>query len=240
MLNNNGNKNNCGFADEIVSYIYDEIGASKRAKFEDHLAGCSNCTDEFAAVSEARLSVFEWHREEFAHLPTPEIVIPYKRAHEDHSVGLLTGISRWLHLVKSPVAAAAIFAIVFLGVGFVTLRYLGHPETPIASKSEILADTRATTPVIQKVHEQKTESEQKMPEIVSAAAQRRSNLKDNDIRPAKAALQRQVVNKTRVVARSTVKQVPLQTPSTAPVLSNFEDSSDNSLRLADLFADIDG
>ena len=51
---NNGKKQECGFADDIVGYIYDEIGQAERRKFESHLVGCMACTDEFAGISNAR------------------------------------------------------------------------------------------------------------------------------------------------------------------------------------------
>lgn len=58
MLDNE-NKYLCGFADEIVAYMYDEIAQPARTKFEDHLLDCPSCTDEFAGISTARLAMFE-------------------------------------------------------------------------------------------------------------------------------------------------------------------------------------
>ena len=71
-------ENKCGFLSDTVSYLYGEMPESERSTFEDHLAGCEACTDEFAGISFSRFSVLEWQRGEFANLPTPEIVIPYE------------------------------------------------------------------------------------------------------------------------------------------------------------------
>lgn len=70
--------NECPFSDEIISYMYDEMPLSERAKFENHLSKCQLCTDDFAAVSVARFETYDWKRTEFDTLPTPRIVIPYK------------------------------------------------------------------------------------------------------------------------------------------------------------------
>src|SRR5437773_5599682 len=77
MLNNNNHDQSCEFFTEIVSYLYNETGDAERRKFESHLSHCGVCTDEFAAISNARFSIFEWQREEFAKLPTPEFHISY-------------------------------------------------------------------------------------------------------------------------------------------------------------------
>ena len=68
----NEHENKCGFTSDAVSYLYGEMPAHERSVFEDHLAGCDACTDEFAAISYSRVSVMEWQRGEFADLPTPE------------------------------------------------------------------------------------------------------------------------------------------------------------------------
>src|SRR5687768_3655002 len=124
----NTNNHRCGFADEIVSYIYDEIGATDRRRFESHLSECDGCTEEFAAVSNARFSVFEWHREEFAHLLTPEIVIPYAAKQttvaESSSKGALAGFRGFLTLLGRPMAVAATLAVC-IGLGFLTMTYIG-------------------------------------------------------------------------------------------------------------------
>jgi len=235
---NNGNKNNCPFTDEIVSYIYDEIVVSKCEAFENHLAECTVCTDEFAAVSEARFAMFEWRREEFADLPTPEIVIPYETktnvVSETQAAGWLDGLRGFIAQVNFPIAAAAALVIVALGVGFVSLRYLGGDDQTITSTAPTVV------PVPQDAPEQKAveNSEQKENEV-AAANTPRARETSNDVRPVKAAVRRQAVNKANMVADRSKDQRPGTTPANAPVLNNFEENSDNSLRLADLFAEID-
>ena len=223
----NGNKTNCGFADEIVSYIYDEIGAKERAKFETHLAGCSVCTDEFAAVSEARFSMFEWRREAFDSLPTPEIVIPYEPAtradvEEGAPDGLLAGLRGWLAAVKFPVAVAA-GLVVCLGLGFLLMTYLGGGEQQIASNTDV-------PPVgMPKI------DETKIPEV----AVTKVKTKSTEVRPIKAVVRAQPSAPKHVFATNLRNRNSMPAVPNAPVLNNFEADDDNSLRLADLVADID-
>ena len=75
MLHND--KNACEFSSEIVEYIYGELAPANRERFETHLADCTACIDEFAAVSNSRYSVYEWRKIEFEPLETPVFEIPF-------------------------------------------------------------------------------------------------------------------------------------------------------------------
>jgi len=245
MKLNNESKIECPFADEILSYIYDEIDAAERTKFEDHLVGCYVCTDDFAAVSEARFSTFEWRREEFAHLPTPEIVIPYaagSREAERSRLGFLEGIQTFLSHFTSPAAAVAASIIILLGIGLAMLRYVGPSDNSVASI--------ALTPSVG-IHESTMDNQSITGQTSSELSSNRSmettkvpvvrtKASNIAVRPVRVAVHRPGVSGTRLVADNPPKQPVVQSPSNAPVLNNYEDTNDSSLRLADLFADIDG
>jgi anti-sigma factor RsiW len=73
----NGHHNfNGDHGPELVTYIYGEMDDRARASFESHLAGCDDCAAELASVSDARLGVIEWRRNDFDHLSTPAIILP--------------------------------------------------------------------------------------------------------------------------------------------------------------------
>lgn len=78
MLENNKNLT-CDFAEELVSYLYDELANSNKARFEKHLKTCSHCEKELLEFSNARSSILEWRNEEFEILPTPLIEIPFEK-----------------------------------------------------------------------------------------------------------------------------------------------------------------
>ena len=231
---NNG-KTNCPFEDEIISYMYNEMAVAERLNFETHLADCSVCTDDFASISEARFSVFEWQKEEFSHMPTPDIVIPYgpkrKIVAETESVGFLAGLLGWLSPL--PLASAAGLILV-LGIGFLMLQSSGS-EQQIASNISVQPTDVPNTSPVKKIEPEK-QPEVKQPEVAVSTPKTTSN----DNKPIRAVARRQTSYAKQTVATNVRRQPTVTVPSTAPVLSNYEAEDDNSLRLADLFADIDG
>ncbi len=222
--------------DDIVSYIYDEIGEADRTKFETHLRGCHECTNEFAGISNARFSVYEWRREEFTDLPTPEIVIPYvtkTTVEEETSVGLWAGLRGWLTLVKFPAAVAA-GLVLCLGLGFLVLRYLNRVEQPIAANVKNISpiETREVPIALPTVNDKK-------PDV--ALTTEPSVKPSREIRSVKVMEQRRAKNEKHLTASNPAKRNAIPNISNAPVLSeNIEEADDNSLRLSDLFADVDG
>jgi hypothetical protein len=244
MVNNE--KKDCPFEDEIVSYIYDEINGSKRLNFEDHLSRCSVCTDDFAAVSEARLSMFEWHRDAFADLPTPEIVIPYEPGSTAHSMvsSVWFGeLRRFLSFTSFPATAAAL-VILTLGVGFAVLRYFVHTDGRVTAGAKVGTPRPAVNvPVDPPVSDSKPgEVAEKSVQDVRAIKTGRPEGVRNAVRPVRAAVRRPTIAERGLLAVDPgVKKAAVKMPlNSAPVLSNYDDNSDNSLRLADLFADVDG
>lgn len=244
---NNDNENLCGFGDDIVSYIYDEMGTRGRSSFESHLAACTSCTDEFAAVAYARFSVFEWQKEEFSHLATPEIVVPYhvrrpvaQQAVSEGSIARLIGIFTQARL---PLAAAVALAIV-VGLGFAALQFLGTHEQQIASNLNQKAQADVQMPVERPVEAAQASQppDPPMHEIDNTATEiQKTTTAVPARRPANAS--RRVHASRRIVANprtrtANIAQRPAESQvGRAPVLNSFDDYEDSSLRLSDLFDD---
>lgn len=230
------NKDNkhCGLADEIVSYIYDEMDASGRTKFESHLTSCINCTDEFAVISDARFSMFEYRKEEFAHLPTPEIVIPYPARQEwiesGQDSGWLAGLTAVFAFARSPLAVGAALALL-LALGFVARSLIIPDEDSlVGSNSKVPA---VMSPAVLPVA------------TVPQPSQPIVEPEQNEIKSihTSAPAQRQLTRKGpahRRPASSNVDDQNLRQAKRAPVLSQFAEDSDDSLRLSDLFDEIGG
>lgn len=233
-MKTNGKVNNCEFESEIVSYIYDELAAPERAKFERHLAGCSTCTDEFAGISNARFSVFEWQREEFAPLVTPEIVIPYERPVKavvsTENEGWFAGLRSSLFGLPGLAGAA-----VLVTVGAVYLAFNYKPvveqtagvnppvvikETPVALPKNEVSEPKLPSPDVPK------------PEVVATntASTREYNVRAYNVERKP----KQIKNLTAesLPPATVYKDAPKQK---APALSTLEEDDDKSLRLADLF-----
>lgn len=234
---NNANSNNCGYADEILSYIYDEIGGAERLEFETHLAGCTPCTDEFAEISHARFSVFEWRKEEFAHLSTPDIVIPYiakaRVVEENESVGFLAGLRGLLGIASWPVAVAASL-LICLGIGFVAMNYFDNSGEQIAANVNVPV---VASPIVNSVPVQNPPTITKVedPEIRVTNSPKVVTT-PHEIRPIKVVEIRQPRTDRHMTAETQRPYNNISQPNReAPVLNNYDDSDDKSLRLSDLF-----
>jgi anti-sigma factor RsiW len=221
-------ENGCPLSDEIVSYVYGEIAADAEENFETHLAGCMVCTDEFAAVSEARYSMFEWKKEAFDPLATPEILIPYRPP-----VAAVTWVTRmhaWAESLSIPVAVAAL--AVCVGIGFYLVGHndnneqsgasnVARPDSPAPSDLAVTAlPGQAEAPALNKIEPTLK------PRVVSASQRKRV------VRRPDAA---EKPSNSFAVAPRRATDV-----TKAPALTQYPDNDDNSLRLAELFDEVGG
>ncbi|HMS10229.1 MAG TPA: zf-HC2 domain-containing protein, partial [Pyrinomonadaceae bacterium] len=102
----------CERSAEILPYLYKEVSDAERDGFDAHLAECSGCRDEFAAISFSRYSVYEWQREEFAPLATPDLAAAFAPdAADSEPVGWLDGIREWFALPQRIAFAGGVAAI---------------------------------------------------------------------------------------------------------------------------------
>ena len=224
----NEHENNCGFASEAVSYLYGEMPASERSVFEDHLVDCDACTDEFAAISYSRVSVMEWQRGEFAHLPTPEIVIPYEPARAASWVDGVRGLFALPGFGTAIAMAGLLIVITAAFVGYYVNSLTEVPVTvtvPLTDKPAVTdaptsrpAEVIAPLPVPVTVSEKRPASRPAQP-LPAVAKQRAPKV----VRPLTADLNRDIKPVAPVVKE--------------PVLSTYDDEDDKSLRLTDLLDD---
>ena len=226
--------------DDIVSYIYDEIGAAERTKFETHLRGLLRSAPTnlppsqmpvFRSLNGRRKSLHIYQRRRSSSPMTRKELLSKNLPRLD----LLSGLRGWLSLVKFPAAVAA-GLIVCAGLGFLLLTYLGRDEQQIASNrnNSLPAEIRALPDVTPKVETLKPET--------AATKDTPPSLQPNrDVQKVKAVKPRRAISKKQLTARNPVNRNATQNISNAPVLSeNYEEADDNSLRLSDLFADVDG
>ena len=236
---NNGNNERCGFDDAMISYIYDEITAAERRKFETHMVDCSVCTDEFAEISGARFSVFEWQKEAFAELETPRIVIPYTDLPKvgAENGGFFAGLRGLFGGFGIPLTVAASL-LICLGIGFAALTLMSG-ENQVASNI-----------VVEPVRPQQDLAVEKPVQIdepvinakgakLEADVVKGTEPDSREIKPEKAVA---VSKPSQPAKRFTAETNPSTKRGTragrkAPALSNFEEADDRSLRLTDLFND---
>ncbi len=214
----------CSDDDAFVAYLYGEMPTPEREAFEDHLIVCVPCTDEFAAAADSRYSVFEWKKLDFDPLETPVFEIPYAEAKPSYSwVDSLKGI-----FATGPrLATAGAFGLVLAILGFAfyggsfsgeeiaevppipETRSIERPATAPANADPVIGSDDSNTPEIE-------------PALVV--------VKDKE--PQKARRSVKTIAPKSTVAQRTAERVRV------PRLNDFDEFSDESLRLADLVSDI--
>ncbi|MEO7660126.1 MAG: hypothetical protein ABIV48_10975 [Pyrinomonadaceae bacterium] len=240
------NKNNldCGFADEIVSYIYDELTSQERGKFESHLTSCAVCTDEFATISNARFSVFEWQKEEFSKLSTPEFVIPYESSDETAVQGAASGFwagIRDLWAVSNWPLTAVAGIVVMIGLGFIAITVLNRGGNEISANITVETPDTAVTPAPFTRKAVETQPEPQVPESRNdfrAESSPGTSLPDESQTSKSITVRKPKPD--RQVTAGTLRpknQSPAEQSTKTPVLNTYDELDDRSLRLADLFDD---
>lgn len=248
MLDRDNNHNgSCEFASEIVDYIYGEIEELTRDTFDAHLPGCETCTAELAGVSAARLSVMEWRAAEFDSLKTPAIVIPYEKVERDAEQGWLASLQGFFASSPGWAATAAIIpiSVVCLGVALFTFDLFG----PVEVAQQNNAGSNTPRPNQRSGVDGNVARLETAPEVAASKPERDNEIADE---PVKAPVTSVKVSERTTPRPRKAKAVSADTPAKAtdqsqpptrrqraPRLNNFEDEEDDSLRLADLFAQTD-
>jgi hypothetical protein len=228
---NDLNLKGCEFAADIVPYMYGELAPSECLVFESHLLECGDCTDEFAVVSGARYEVYDWKRSEFDLLPTPAFEIPY-RSVEPAPVTWIEKIriafsTPWAApgLAFATVVVLSVFggAVYFSGSGDASIALNNTNKEPVVSQPAIDSARTQGEPALVEREEPVTVVEPK-PQVVRATP--RSNQPRRTVKRAETV-------------RSVETRATVATDRRAPRLNEFNEDEDTSLRLAQLFDDID-
>lgn len=223
--------NACEREGEMLSYLYGELAADGRTRFETHLADCRSCIDEFAAVSHARFAVFEWQREEFAAIPTPKFAIPYQTERETAGIGFIESVRRLIAFGSGP---AAVFAAAAIVVSLVMFGYVFRGKSVETAKN-----TEIQLPPIQKLSETLPSDEKPSVAVVDTLSKDQTRVSvakasvSSRVSRASAAM-RPVTMPTGRATAGNQRKIDLSDRT----LDNDPDT-DETLRLADLFADVD-
>jgi len=221
--------------ENIVAYIYSEMEPENVPAFERHLAECSACADEFAAVSDARLSVFEWKRDAFDTLAVPHLEVPRGKAKAATvGAGWLDAIFTNIRVLAGAAAACAVLAIV-AGLGFYFLKPaetdLNAAVTPVAVPEKKIEVAEKQEPKPVEIKPEPTAVKRKEPAVTK---------REFTPVPVVARTHRPRINNSLVAkATPTPQQAKSTNQDRLPTLNNFEETEDDSLRLADLLADVD-
>ncbi len=226
----------CKFSADMVPYMYAELSAASSSAFESHLIECGACTDEFAAMSNARYEVYDWKRLEFDPIATPKFAIPFQS--ESHSVA-----SSWIEKVRTAVSGSwAIPGVAFAGLAIISVLVAVFILSG-AHDPEIAANTGALNTGINNLAVGRAPESSGLPvasEPVSEVSPGRPFRSDLES-IAKPAPRKPAVRNVKVNTRSYVfTQASAQNEQKEiPRLNEFSEDEDTSLRLAELFDDLD-
>ncbi len=256
MNNNNHHPKNCSFAEEIVAYIYDEIAGRDKLVFENHLANCARCATEVAEFTNVSFSIGAWRDNEFSHLQTPNIVIPYETAQTNKVVDGVSALwwsdfRQIFSLSPSWITASAAMAVLVICVGlvFTVVKFSNNTDVagidnsavkPIVSPTAEIVNNPAKEILVENSPKPPNDASEVSPKVTEAKIT--VKLPNNVVKVSDAPKSKVVRQNSEVVTpnKPQVKnnQKPLQNKK-APSLDNFEEDEDDSLRLADLFAEIE-
>jgi hypothetical protein len=228
----------CGFSADMVPYMYAELPAAKSVLFEDHLLKCTTCTDEFASLSTARYEVYDWKKLEFDKIPTPAFATALKSE-------LAPTTSSWTDRVRAAFSAGwAVPGVAFAALAIVSIFAAifvssGGDDMQIAAKD--ISNTAAETELVKERTEDsgrfehsepidKTAIKSAGPVVASApSAAPRADSRKAALRRTKATSRSYEF--TQASARNVSKKILR--------LNEFAEDEDNSLRLTELFDDLE-
>ena len=258
MINNNNHNSSCAFNEQLVSYLYGEYDGAEKVKFETHLKDCSNCADELASLGFVRSSISDWKAAEFSSLATPDFDISFIEAAETDS----SRTHNWFDEFKkiftfNPQLAAAAFAglIVCVGIALFALNFSGN-RSEVAQNID---NTNSTKTSVSPIVEIKPKSEEAKvtttkEEKTSAITKTADLPKTTAAREQPSATTDKTVVKVSSDAPKNNSETPVRSPKMAnnevkkpspvqkrkvPNLNNLEEDEDETIRLADLFAELD-
>lgn len=258
MRNNSPLNFNCEFAPEIVDFLYGEIGGERKKVFSNHLINCSDCADEVAEFSGIRFSIKDWKSSEFDKLATPNIQIPYQIPVV--AVSNKTLVS-WVDSVRgffklSPVLSGAMAVLLLglmVGLGFLILdkkeiQFVAetNSKNTIDLNPSLSPDKSVGIGEKNVAESRETNANKDSAEILKAE----NKIADKEMKPVEA---RKIESKQKVEAIKTNVKTPVQNvisnndkdakvtqTKKKPRLNELpEETEDDGLRLADLFAELD-
>ncbi len=253
MLNNNHKNSVCGFSEALVSYLYDESNDAEKAVFKKHLDKCSVCSDEIASFSGVHFSINNWKLKEFSGLESPIIEIPYEKPEKSMIVSGTQ--SSWLSVLRnlfnlspawSLATASAVVLALCIGIVFYAMNSRQPNDIAASNKNQ-------SKPVVSPTVENKSpqanvnsnempdkqpkpvvEPKSPQPEVTISKGTNQTNSK-----AVKISNNQRTNQKSENVYKNNEVKTPNKNTTKDPKIVDDEEEEDNTLRLAELFDEID-
>jgi hypothetical protein len=152
MSNNNHHNLQCGFAEDLVSFLYGEINSAEKAEFEKHLDNCSNCDQELAGLGFVRSSIGDLREEMLSVLETQTFEIPYNESQKTFATSAKSKTSRsWIDRLRNlfslssswaTATSAFAFLVVLVGITIFVFNF-SKPNQVLEVKIEGITNQNA-------------------------------------------------------------------------------------------------
>lgn len=262
MKNNSPQNFNCEFSPETIDFIYGEMSDEGKSAFQIHLNKCEDCADEIREFSDIKFSIQDWKMSEFDKIPTPKFEIPYQKTKEvvitNEKILFYDSVRNYFRLSPILSGAAAFTILAFLIGSAVFLIEKNRSGQDVAEKTPTtnLSPTPKVinSPVNSESEKQATKiAGQNITEIENPSSVLVDN-KDKNVEksvPLKANNKIVKEEKTQEIKAIERKSAPNENLTNKeqkaaqltkkPRLNDLpeEEEEDNSLRLSDMFADLD-
>lgn len=243
MFEKDGRSGECELGVEIVSYLYGEIEGDEKRAFEQHMTGCSSCMAEFASFSSVTSSFSEWKAAAFDHLQTPAIEIAYDTPVAPE--GIFSRFAKFFSFAPWPPVAKGFAAIAILVVlGLIAFNWPkeevsvadthapsytnSSPSVPAPASSVEVVKENDPAPVVP-AEKQLSDSARELP-VTNARV----------IKPAETRGTSKVPQpKPAAIDTPAAKREVSKPVQKVPSLNEYAENVDNTLRLTDLFEEID-
>ena len=261
MLDQSNYNSGCGFDEQIVSYLYGEIGEAEKSNFENHLKQCASCEGELGGFSSVRTSIQEWRVGEFASLSTPVFVLPHMETSHESSPSRIKSVLAFFTFSHGwlPAAGTAALAVIAIFAGLLWFSAISpgdrkvverRQETdhePVRAQNKDVAGGDSTD-----LRPSNSISEKKASDVVSLGFEPKAVAKESK-KPEKPGASRVKTAEQRIASgelNSKIKKSALaktdKNDKTAPLRINknnvppllVEEDEDNSLRLSDIFEEV--
>lgn len=260
MKNNSPQNFICEFAAETVDFIYGEMSDGRQNAFQIHLNRCDECAAEVSEFSGIKFSIQDWKATEFDRIATPKFEIPYETKIQiaaGEPISFFDSIKNYLRFSPILTSAAAFTILAFL-IGSAVFVLQNNREqtivenipatdfspTPKAVRNPPETETSANT---EKEKSGKDENETNSPVIekkVDGRFDDSVSVKTKETVPVerKSSAVKSSEKKSAPPANS-AKDIRVQKAVRAtkkPRLNDLpDDEDDDSLRLSDMFAELD-
>jgi hypothetical protein len=134
----------CERADELISFLYGELGENDSRRFERHLHECAHCESEFAAFGQIRKSIVSWRDESLGSAWMPGAVddhtlaTPAARSATQIRPSALAAIREFFNLsplwMKGAAAFASLLFCLFAALAIAHL--IEKPKQPFAQSPD--------------------------------------------------------------------------------------------------------